>query len=113
MKEWIPICIFSILSALILSACGGAAQTAAAPGPEVLTSSMNNTLQGASDPYTTATPISEVIDDPAFGDCGRLIFPVNDSFPHALDLSKIGLQRLRPHLPPRCTDGLRGFGQSD
>ena len=29
-------------------------------------------------PYTTDTPISEVVQDPVFGDYGRLLFPVED-----------------------------------
>ena len=33
-----------------------------------------------SDPYTRSTRISEVINDPAFGNYGRLIFPVNDGY---------------------------------
>ena len=33
--------------------------------------------QTESEPYTADTPISEVMDDPAFGDYGRLIFPAD------------------------------------
>lgn len=31
-------------------------------------------------PYTASTTISDVIDDPVFGDYGRLIFPVDDGY---------------------------------
>ena len=34
----------------------------------------------ASEPYTTDTPISEVMSDPALGDYGRLLFPVNSGY---------------------------------
>ena len=34
----------------------------------------------ASQPYTTGTAISDVINDPAFGDYGRLIFPVDTGY---------------------------------
>ena len=30
------------------------------------------------EPFTTSTPIQEVIDDPVFGEYGRLLFPVDD-----------------------------------
>lgn len=35
---------------------------------------------------------------------------MQDSFPHALELSQAGLQRLRFDLPPRRPDSLRGLG---
>ncbi len=52
-------CIVSILSFLAISSC-----SAFATGGEVV--------------YTEDTPIEAVIDDPVFGDYGRLIFPVED-----------------------------------
>lgn len=80
MKKLISMLILSAFSTLLLSACGGTAQTAAATGPEVPASGMNYSAQSTSGPYTTATPISKVIGDPVFGDCGRLIFPVNHGY---------------------------------
>lgn len=35
-------------------------------------------MQAAEDPYTVDTEIADVINDPTFGDYGRLIFPVDD-----------------------------------
>lgn len=80
MKKVILIFVLSALSALILSACGGDAQMAVTAGPEVLVTNMSHSPQSVSSPYTTATPISDVINDPVFGDYGRLIFPVNSSY---------------------------------
>ncbi len=34
----------------------------------------------SSEPYTRDTRISDVINDPVFGDYGRLIFPVDDGY---------------------------------
>ena len=80
MKKMISIFVLSVLSALILIACGNAAQTAAAADPEVLTKTMSNSAQSVHGSYTTDTSISDVINDPAFGEYGRLIFPVNSSY---------------------------------
>ena len=35
---------------------------------------------GAAGPYTVDTKISEVINDPVFGEYGRLLFPVNSAY---------------------------------
>lgn len=40
----------------------------------------NNDTEKAMNTYTKNTEISEVINDPAFGDYGRLIFPVNSGY---------------------------------
>lgn len=45
MKRLIAILILSTLSALILSACGGGAQLAAAAGPEVLANNLSDRLR--------------------------------------------------------------------
>lgn len=37
-------------------------------------------MQTASEPYTKNTSISDVMNDPVFGDYGRLIFPVNSGY---------------------------------
>lgn len=69
MKKRITICILPLLSALILSACGGTAQMASAAGPEVLANNTGEWTQSMSTQYTNDTPISEVINDPV---CGRI-----------------------------------------
>jgi acetyl esterase/lipase len=47
--------------------------------PETM-GSMIKTGRNISEPYTANTKISEVINDPAFGDYGRLIIPVNTGY---------------------------------
>lgn len=37
-------------------------------------------VQAVNEPYTKNTRISDVMNDPAFGDYGRLIFPVNSGY---------------------------------
>ena len=78
MKKMISIYILTALSTLLLSACGTGTQMAAAAGPEPLVSDLS--AQSINAPYTANTPISDVINDPAFGDYGRLIFPVNSGY---------------------------------
>ena len=78
MKKMISICILSALSALLLSACGGGAQMAAAAGPEL--AATNLSAQNGDAPYTAGTPISDVTGDPVFGSYGRLIFPANTGY---------------------------------
>lgn len=78
MKKMISICILSALSALLLSACGGGAQMAAAAGPEL--AATNLSAQNGDAPYTAGTPISDVTGDPVFGSFGRLIFPANTGY---------------------------------
>lgn len=78
MKKMISICILSALSALLLSACGGGAQMAAAAGPEL--AATNLSAQNGDAPYTAGTPISDVTGAPVFGSYGRLIFPANTGY---------------------------------
>ena len=56
----------------LLSGCGGAPQEPP-EDPEEGGSAVRN-------PWTADTPIQEVIQDPAFGDCGRLLFPTDDAY---------------------------------
>lgn len=42
-------------------------------------------------PYTSGTPVSAVVSDPAFGDCGRLIFPLNNAYWRGRTLGEISL----------------------
>ena len=87
MKKTLAIFILSALSLLALCACGSTTQiTADAAGPEEPANTMNNTAQNTSlpqntsSPFLTSTPISEVINDPAFDGYGRLIFPVDTGY---------------------------------
>lgn len=88
MKQMIVIGILTVLSLTILSACG--TTTEANPSQEALgiTSDVmdaeyeEETMDNADigNPYTIDTAISDVIDDPVFGDYGRLIFPVETGY---------------------------------
>lgn len=49
------------------------------------------TNQNDTEQYTQDTEISDVINDTAFGDYGRLIFPVNSSYYSGDTLGKLGL----------------------
>lgn len=90
-KKRIAVCILSALFTLLLSACGSAAQMAAAAGPEVLANNMGDLPQSVSGPYTVNTKISDVTNDPVFGDYGRLIFPVNTSYYSGSTLGELRL----------------------
>lgn len=88
MKQMIVIGILTVLSLTILSACG--TTTEANPSQEALgiTSDVmdaeyeEETMDNADigNPCTIDTAISDVIDDPVFGDYGRLIFPVETGY---------------------------------
>ena len=47
--------------------------------------------QNDTEQYTVNTKISDVINDPVFGDYGRLIFPVNSSYYSGDTLGELGL----------------------
>ena len=64
MKKMISIYILA-LSALLLSACGGETQMAAAAEPGPFATSLS--AQAVNAPYTADTPISDVVSDPVFG----------------------------------------------
>lgn len=49
------------------------------------------TNQNDTEQYTQDTEISDVINDTAFGDYGRLIFPVNSSYYSGDTLGELGL----------------------
>ena len=86
MKQVIAMGILVVLFMTIFSACGNIAEssqsqegkdmTSDAIDPEYEEDYTDNTLM--SDFYTVDTAISDVINDPVFGDYGRLIFPVDD-----------------------------------
>lgn len=88
MKKMISVYILA-LSALLLSACGGETQMAAAAEPEPLATSLS--AQTVNAPYTADAPISDVMGDPVFGSYGRLIFPANSSYYSGNTLGDLGL----------------------
>lgn len=86
MKQVIVMGILAALFMAVLTACGNTAESNHFQNVQDMTSNtMNaeyeekhtdNTV--VSDPFTVYTPISDVMNDPVFGDYGRLIFPVDD-----------------------------------
>lgn len=86
MKQVIAMGILVVLFMTIFSACGNTAEpsqsqeekdmTSDAIDPEYEEDYTDNTMM--SDFYTVDTAISDVINDPVFGDYGRLVFPVDD-----------------------------------
>ena len=81
MKRMIVMGMVTILTAVMLGACGNAGQPGEHSGSE--TSRDVKTIQTERDtekPYTADTKIEEVVSNPAFGEYGRLIFPVEESY---------------------------------
>lgn len=86
MKGSIAIGILTVLLITVLSACGKTAEPSQSQKAQDLPQStvpveskeenVGNTMMN--DVYTIDTAISDVMDDPVFGDYGRLIFPVED-----------------------------------
>ena len=66
------IAIGALALALLLSGCGEQTSTPAVPGLEEGTSMATE--------FTVDTPIQTVMDDPAFGEYGRLLFPVDNGY---------------------------------
>ncbi|MBO5283945.1 MAG: alpha/beta hydrolase [Lachnospiraceae bacterium] len=86
MKQAMVIGILTALWMTLFTACGN--KTESDPWQEVqdMTSNVSDAeyeeehtdSAAMGDHYTVDTPISDVINDPVFGDYGRLIFPVDD-----------------------------------
>lgn len=53
-------------------------------------------------PYTSDTKITAVMDDPVFGDCGRLIFPANSGYYSGDTLGQLRLTYYS-HIDPDAT----------
>lgn len=66
MKQAIVMGILITMFMTVLTACGNSAES--------------NRSQEVQDIYTVDTAISDVVNNPVFGDYGRLIFPVDDSY---------------------------------
>lgn len=86
MKQAIVTGILAALFVTVLTACGNTAESNHSQEVQDMTSNTmdaedeeehtDNTV--VSDPFTIHTAISDVMNDPVFGDYGRLIFPVDD-----------------------------------
>ena len=67
---------------MLLSGCGGTPAAAPQATP-------NAAETAAAQPYTGSTLVRDVISDAAFGDYGRLIFPVDMTIPTDLTLENL------------------------
>lgn len=67
-----------LLSVLLLWSTG--CSTAADERPQAGQTEGSENVQNVNEVYTTDTAIQEVINDPAFGEYGRLIFPVDSGY---------------------------------
>lgn len=101
-----------VISALMLSSCQGkpnsdsnskaestASTTVNETSGNIQESKPTETVKGM---YTTDTKISEVMNDPIFGDYGRLIFPVNDGYYSGDTLGQLSLTWYS-HIDPEKT----------
>ncbi len=83
LKRVIAMGILAVLFMMILSACGNTGATKQnMPSNTIRTEAEeDNTVNaGMRNSYTVDTAISDVIQDPVFGDYGRLIFPVDTGY---------------------------------
>ena len=89
MKQTIVMGVLAVLFATMLSACGKATESDQPQKEQNMTSNAIDTEyeetgndhmvhSDIGDLYTVDTAISDVADDPVFGDYGRLIFPADD-----------------------------------
>ncbi len=85
------------LAVLLLSGCG---QAQTPPVSSSVSSTVEETVMQQA--YTTETPIQDVINDPVFGDHGRLIFPVNDQYYSGDTLGELDLT-FYSHIDPDKT----------
>ncbi len=87
--------LLTVCLGVFLCACASAAQADSAIQPEG-----EETMH---DPYTTDTKITDVINDPAFGEYGRLIFPVNEGYYSGDTLGQLQLSNPNPNqsFPPQ------------
>ena len=83
---------------LAMTACGTQEMPEAVPPPET---AVTEGTDGMS-PYTSDTKITAVMDDPVFGDYGRLIFPANGSYYSGDTLGQLRLTYYS-HIDPDAT----------
>lgn len=86
------------LMVLAMTACGTREMPEAVPPPET---AVTEGTDGMS-PYTSDTKITAVMDDPVFGDCGRLIFPANSGYYSGDTLGQLRLTYYS-HIDPDAT----------
>ncbi len=70
------VCIAAALC-LLLAGCSGTAPDGDTAAPQTTPQEGSAVPTG---PYTTDTPIQTVMDDPVFGDYGRLLFPADTGY---------------------------------
>ncbi len=90
------VCIAAALC-LLLAGCGGTAPDGDTAAPQTTPQEGSAVPTG---PYTTDTPIQTVMDDPVFGDYGRLLFPADTGV-----LERGHLGRPPPDLVPQHRPG--------
>lgn len=96
--------MIAALALVLLTACG-----AAGPKEEAVPVAAKETA------YTAATRIEDVANDPVFGDWGRLVFPVNQSYYSGDTLGDLGLTWYRnvdPDATVEITNYLREHAQA-
>lgn len=86
------------LMVLAMTACGTREMPEAVPPSET---AVTEGTDGMS-PYTSDTKITAVMDDPVFGDCGRLIFPANSGYYSGDTLGQLRLTYYS-HIDPDAT----------
>lgn len=77
--------------------------------------SMQVAQHNGSESYTTDTNISDVINDPVFGDYGRLIFPVDNSYYSGDTLGELKLtwyNNIDPDTTVEITNYMKGRAQA-
>lgn len=101
-KDMVKQVIISSLLALALTACGTANQVSSIPPAAGNTTEGVEEMERSSEAYTINTKISDVMNDAAFEDYGRLIFPVNDRYYSGSTLGNLSLTYYS-HIDPEKT----------
>lgn len=73
------------LFAILCTGCGGEEREAGSPVSAETTAGISDSA-----PYTLETKVTDVINDPVFGDYGRMIFPVDRTISNNLELQDVG-----------------------
>ncbi|OUN90996.1 hypothetical protein [Blautia sp. An46] len=79
---------------LLLSGCGQTEESyrtdSSDANPSEKAETVENGSSGEEEDYTLETKVMDVINDPVFGDYGRLIFPVDRTIDEDLELQDVG-----------------------
>ena len=92
-KLSIVLILMSLAVVLMLSGCSGTEEESqpVSSGEDTSESSGAGTpSSGEEEAYTLETKVEDVINDPAFGDYGRLIFPADRTIDDDLTLQDVG-----------------------